>query len=247
MAKKPTCWSYTVVMDRAPPPSSLTSWEPARVTELRAACRPRGQNHCSLRVTPPRCSELLLEHLSMGSTSAACPKAAAPADKAAPQLPGPRPDSLQGPRAPTRHTPFSRPWALAPSLLTLEVRLPAGTARRLPRRVPTSALCFTPPGQGAREPSLSSSPAHRLSASLSPQGSAWAGTCSSSARPLCSAPAHAASSLTRALPPPSTHVSCSVPWHLGHRSSAAGGPALTWLTVTFRRRHRRCSRRCTAG
>ena len=147
----------------------------------------------------------------MGSTSAACPKAAAPADKAAPQLPGPRPDSLQGPRAPTRHTPFSGPWALAPSLLTLEVRLPAGTARRLPRRVPTSALCFTPPGQGAREPSLSSSPAHRLSASLCPQGSAWAGTCSSSARPLCSAPAHAASSLTRALPPPSTHVSCSVP------------------------------------
>lgn len=217
------------------------------MTELRAACRLRGQNHCSLRVTPPRCSELLLEHLSMGSTSAACPKAAAPADKAAPQLPGPRPDSLQGPRAPTRHTPFSRPWALAPSLLTLEVRLPAGTARRLPRRVPTSALCFTPPGQGAREPSLSSSPAHRLSASLSPQGSAWAGTCSSSARPLCSAPAHAASSLTRALPPPSTHVSCSVPWHLGHRSSAAGGPALTWLTVTFRRRHRRRSRPCKAG
>lgn len=242
------------MMDRAPPPSSLTSWEPARVTsweparvtELRAACRPRGQNHCSLCAHPAQVLRPSAQ-TPMGSTSAACPKAAAPADKAAPQLPGPGQTLCRGHVPPPATHPSPGPGVLAPSLLTSEVRLPAGTARRLPRRVPTSALCFTPPGQGAREPSLSSSPARRLSASLSPQGSAWAGTCSSSARPLCSAPAHAASSLTRALPPPSTHVSCSVPWHLGHRSSAAGGPALTWLTVTFRRRHRRCSRPCTAG
>ena len=152
LAKKPTCWSYTVMMDRAPPPSSLTSWEPARVTELRAACRPRGQNHCSLCAHPAQVLRPSAQ-TPMGSTSAACPKAAAPADKAAPQLPGPGQTLCRGHVPPPATHPSPGPGVLAPSLLTSEVRLPAGTARRLPRRVPTSALCFTPPGQGAREPS----------------------------------------------------------------------------------------------
>lgn len=246
MAKKPTCWSYTVVMDRAPPPQLPHKLGASPGDRAQSSLQTEGPEPL-LSVCPPRPGAQTFCTDPHGLHLCCLPQGCCPCGQSSPTAARPRPDSLQGPRAPTRHTPFSRPWALAPSLLTLEVRLPAGTARRLPRRVPTSALCFTPPGQGAREPSLSSSPAHRLSASLSPQGSAWAGTCSSSARPLCSAPAHAASSLTRALPPPSTHVSCSVPWHLGHRSSAAGGPALTWLTVTFRRRHRRCSRPCTAG
>lgn len=92
----------------------MTSWEPARVTELRAACRPRGQNHCSLCAHPAQVLRPSAQ-TPMGSTSAACPKAAAPADKAAPQLPGPRPDSA-GATCP--HPPHTLLPALGPRPIT---------------------------------------------------------------------------------------------------------------------------------
>lgn len=129
------------MMDRAPPPSSLTSWEPARVTELRAACRPRGQNHCSLCAHPAQVLRPSAQ-TPMGSTSAACPKAAAPADKAAPQLPGPRPDSLQGPRAPTRHTPFSRPWGPRPITPDLGSQAPRRDGQASSSQGPHLGLVF---------------------------------------------------------------------------------------------------------
>lgn len=141
MAKKPTCWSYTVVMDRAPPPQLPHKLGASPGDRAQSSLQTEGPEPL-LSACPPRPGAQTFCADSHGLHLCCLPQGCCPCGQSTPQLPGPQPDSLQGPRAPTRHTPFSRPLGPRPITPDLGIQAPRRDGQASSSQGPHLGLVF---------------------------------------------------------------------------------------------------------